>query len=158
MAAERFRLSAGYKAVQVPFRGAPEAIREVMEGRVDFCFCGVGTTLPFIREGKLVPLAVTTRSRSPLLPEVPTTTELGFPDSDYTPWIGLFAPAKTPRDEVDRLHDQVVAALRDERVQPKLRLIGTDPAPISIAEFEAFVAADAALNKNLVDALGLKPH
>jgi tripartite-type tricarboxylate transporter receptor subunit TctC len=158
MTAERFRLSAGYDAVQVPFKGAPEAIREVMEERVDFCFCGVGTSLPFIRAGKLVALAVSARTRSPLLPDVPTTLEAGYPNSDYTPWIGLFAPARTPRNVVERLHDEVAAALKEPEVRKKLTTIGTEPAAMSTAEFEAFVERDTTLNKSLIDALGLKPR
>lgn len=158
MSAERFRLSTGYDAIHVPFKGAPAAILEVVEGRVDYCFCGVGTSLPFIRQGSLLALAVSTPTRSPLLPDVPTTIEAGFPDSDYTPWIGLFAPAQTSRDVIERLHDEVIAALKERSVQAKLTALGTDPAVMSISKFEAFVEHDAALNKRLINALGLKPH
>jgi len=158
MGAERFRLAAKYDAVQVPFKGAPAAIREVMEGRVDFCFCGVGTSLPFIRDGKLTALAVSTPARSPLLPNVPTTVEAGFPDSDYTPWIGLFAPARTPPEIIQRLHDAVVATLGEPDVREKLAAIGTEPAVMSTAEFEALANRDLALSKRLVEALALKPR
>jgi tripartite-type tricarboxylate transporter receptor subunit TctC len=158
MGAERFRLAAKYDAVQVPFKGAPAAIREVMEGRVDFCFCGVGTSLPFIRDGKLTALAISTPARSPLLPNVPTTLEAGFLNSDYTPWIGLFAPAHTQPDIVRRLHDAVVAALGEPSVREKLAAIGTEPVVMSTAEFEAFAERDFALSKTLVEALALKPR
>lgn len=158
MTAERFRLRAGYDAVQVPFKSAPAAIREVMEGRVDFCFCGVGTSLPFIRAGKIVALAVSARTRSPLLPDVPTTLEAGFPESEYTPWLGLFAPARTPRDVVAHLHDEIAAALEDSEVRDKLIAIGTEPAPMSGAEFDSFLERDRGLNASLVMELGLKPR
>jgi tripartite-type tricarboxylate transporter receptor subunit TctC len=158
MNAERFRLRAGFDAIQVPFKGAPAAILEVMVGRVDYCFCGVGTSLPLIRQGRLTALAVGTQRRSPLLPDVPTTVEAGYSDSDYTPWIGLFAPARTPQAIIVRLHDEVVAALKERSVHDKLTALGTDPALMSISEFTAFVEQDAALNKRLVKALGLKPH
>jgi tripartite-type tricarboxylate transporter receptor subunit TctC len=158
MGAERFRLAAGYSAIQVAFKGAPPAIREVMEGRIDFCFCGVGTTLPFIRDGKLTALAVSTPKRSPLLPDVPSTLEAGFPNSDYTPWIGLFAPARTPPDNVRRLHDEVVAALNDRGVHDRLITLGTEPVIMTSDQFAAFAERNAALSKTLVEALAVKPR
>jgi len=95
-AAERFLLSAGISATHIPFRGGPEALTEVMTGRVDFCFIGISAAVPFINDGRLAPLAVSTTKRSSALPNVPTTIEAGFPDSDYTFWNGMLVPAKTP--------------------------------------------------------------
>jgi tripartite-type tricarboxylate transporter receptor subunit TctC len=158
MNAERFRLSVGYDAIHVPFKGAPAAIREVMEGRVDYCFCGVGTTLPLIRQGKLVALAISTRKRSPLLPDVPTTVEAGFPASDYTPWLGLFAPTHTPRKVIERLHDEVVETLQASQTREKLSKLGIEPFIMSVSGFDAFVKREATLNKALVEALRLKRH
>ena len=83
-AAERFLLSAGIKATHVPFSGGPAALTEVMTGRVDFCFIGISSAIAFINDGSLRPLAVSLRERSPTLPNIPTTIELGFADSDYT--------------------------------------------------------------------------
>ena len=103
-AAERLRVSAGFQAVHVPFRGGPEALTEVMTGRVDFTCMGMAAALGFIRDGKLIPLAVSTPSARRALPDVPTTLEAGFADSDYNYWMGMFVPAKTPRDIVERLH------------------------------------------------------
>ena len=128
---ERFRFSAGFDGVHVPFRGMPEVLTEVMTGRVDFCFSTIASALPFIRDGKLVALAVSTPKRSSALPDVPTTLELGYANSDYTFWNGLFVPAKTPRDIVERLHQP-----RRRRpstapaVQEKLAQQGIDPMPI----------------------------
>jgi tripartite-type tricarboxylate transporter receptor subunit TctC len=158
LSAERFRLSAKFEAVQVFLKGAPAALLEVMEGRVDFCFCGVGTSLPFIRDGKLVALAVSTPRRSPLLPDVPTTLEAGFPNSDYTAWLGLFAPAHTPATAIQRMHDEVAEAVKDAEMQTKLAKLATDPVAMSVAEFNAFVRRDAALNKTLIGELGLQSH
>jgi tripartite-type tricarboxylate transporter receptor subunit TctC len=95
-AAERLRVSAGFQAVHVPFRGGPEALTEVMTGRVDFTCMGMSASLPFIRDGKLVPLAVSSAKRSSALPAIPTTLESGLADSDYNYWMGMFVPAKTP--------------------------------------------------------------
>src|SRR5262245_14305519 len=96
-AAERLRLSANMQAVHVPFRGGPEALTEVMAGRVDFSCMGISAALPFVKEGRLVPLAVSTPKRSSALANVPTTIEAGFPDSDYNYWMGLFVPSGTPK-------------------------------------------------------------
>jgi tripartite-type tricarboxylate transporter receptor subunit TctC len=89
-AAERLRVSAGFQAVHVPFRGGPEALTEVTTGRVDFTCMGMSAALGFIRDGQLIPLAVSSAKRSSALPEVPTTLESGLADSDYNYWMGLF--------------------------------------------------------------------
>ena len=92
--AERLRLSAGFEGVHVPFRGTPEACTEVMTGRVDFFFSALASALPFIRDGKLLALALSSPQRTPSLPDVPTTLEGGYPNSDYRFWVAVFAPAK----------------------------------------------------------------
>jgi tripartite-type tricarboxylate transporter receptor subunit TctC len=102
-AAERLRLAGKYEAVHVPFRGGPEALTEVMAGRVDFTCMGIASALPLIRDGKLLALAVSSAGRSSALPDVPTTLEAGLKDSDYNYWMGLFVPAKTPRAIIERL-------------------------------------------------------
>ncbi|MEI9804245.1 MAG: tripartite tricarboxylate transporter substrate-binding protein [Pseudolabrys sp.] len=102
-AAERFRISAGFKGTHVPFRGGPEALTEVMTGRVDFVFIGISSGLPFIQNGQLQALAVSSAKRSPSLPEIPTTIEAGYKNSDYNYWTGMLAPAKTPREIVKPL-------------------------------------------------------
>jgi tripartite-type tricarboxylate transporter receptor subunit TctC len=155
-AAERFRLSAGFKATHVPFRGGPEALTEVMTGRVDFFCGGVSSGLPFIRDGRLLALAVSTPKRSPALPNVPTTLEAGFADSDYTFWNGLLAPAKTPRAIVDRLHAEVQKALALPAVQAKFIPQGVEPLPLSPAEFDAMIRKEIADNIKLAQAAGLK--
>src|SRR5262249_28359358 len=94
---ERFRRAANFDAQRIPFKGAPEALTEVMAGRVAFYFSPVFAALSLINSGKLVPLAVTGTQRTPLLPDVQTFTEANFPQADDNFWIGLFAPAKTPR-------------------------------------------------------------
>ena len=97
LSAERFRIAAGYEAQHIPFKGGAEALTEVIAGRVEYYFCPIATALPHIRDGKLLGLAVSSPKRASALPDVPTTLEAGFADSDYTFWIGVFAPAKTRR-------------------------------------------------------------
>ena len=103
LTAERLRLAAGFEAQQIPFRGAPEAVNEVLAERVDFFFSPTLAAVPLIRDGKLSALAVSSSKRAAALPEVPTTIEAGYPNSDYNFWIGMCVPVKTPREIVDRL-------------------------------------------------------
>lgn len=155
-AAERFRLSAGFKAVHVPFKGGPEALTDVATGRVDFMCSGVTSALPFIRSGRLVPLAVSTRQRSSLLPEVPTTIEAGYADSDYTFWNGLLVPAKTPRSIVDRLHAEIQKALKQTSVVDKLKSQGIEFMNLSPSEMDAMIRKEIQNNLAIVKAAGLK--
>jgi tripartite-type tricarboxylate transporter receptor subunit TctC len=155
-AAERFLLSAGVKATHVPFSGGPAALTEVMSGRVDFCFIGISSAMAFIADGRLLPLAVSSRKRSPALPNVPTTIELGYPDSDYSFWNGMLAPAKTPRPVIERLHAEVQKALALPAVQTKLAPQGVEPMPLAPQEFDALIAKEIVSNINLARAAGLK--
>ncbi|MFZ3227260.1 MAG: tripartite tricarboxylate transporter substrate binding protein, partial [Xanthobacteraceae bacterium] len=151
-AAERFLLSAGIKATHVPFSGGPAALTEVMTGRVDFCFIGVSSAIPFIKNDQLLALAVSMPKRSPALPDVPTTIELGYADSDYVFWNGILAPAKTPRPIVDRLHDEVQKALALPDVQAKLGAQGVEPMPLRPREIDAMIAKEIVENIKLAKA------
>jgi tripartite-type tricarboxylate transporter receptor subunit TctC len=156
--AERFRASAGIAAVRIPVRSGPEALTEVMSGRAEFYFCPVGTALPFIRDGKLRGLVVSALNRAAELPDVPTTAEAGFTDADYTLWIGLFAPAKTPRSIVDRLHYETAKAMHTPNVREKLALLGVVPMPMTPEQFDARVRDEIASNAMLVRAAGIRPE
>jgi len=155
-AAERFRLSAGFKATHVPFRGGPEALGEVMTGRVDFMCIGVSSGISLVNEGKLLALAVSTPKRSAAMPNVPTTIESGFPDSDYTFWNGMLVPAKTPKAIIDRLHEECKKALALPAVQARFKPQGIDPMPLTPAEFDALIRKEIDANIKLVKAAGLK--
>lgn len=155
-AAERFRLSAGFKATHVPFKGGPEALSEVMTGRVDFMCIGVSSGLSLVKEGKLLPLAVSTPKRSSAMPDIPSTIEAGFPDSDYTFWNGMLVPAKTPKAIIDRLHAESKKVLALPAVQAKFKPQGIEPMPLSPAEFDALIRKEIEINLKLVKAAGLK--
>jgi tripartite-type tricarboxylate transporter receptor subunit TctC len=155
-AAERFRLSAGFSATHVPFRGGPEALTEVMTGRIDFMCVGTSSGLPFIRDGRLLALAVTTQQRSAALPDVPTTLELGFAESDYTFWNGFLAPAQTPKPIIERLHGEITKILALPAVQDRLKPQGIEPLWLSPAEFDALMRREIASNLALAKAAGLK--
>jgi tripartite-type tricarboxylate transporter receptor subunit TctC len=155
-AAERIRVAGGFTGVHVPFRGGPEALTEVMTGRVDFTSMGMSAALPLIKDGKLTALAVSTPNRSRTLPDVPTTIEAGLPDSDYVYWMGLFVPAKTPPAIVERLRSETEKALKNPNVVEKFAAQGIEPMPLSPSEFDALVTKEIQTNIALVKAAGLK--
>jgi len=158
LSAERFRASAGVDAVHVPFKGGAEIITEVMTGRIDFFFGPVGVVVPHVREGKLTALVVNGAKRSSLLPDVPTTLEAGFANAEYPFWLGMFLPAKTPRDIVDKLHRETLKALQTPKVRDTLAMLGVDPMVMAPTEFDALVEKEIAVNAALVKAAGLKPQ
>jgi tripartite-type tricarboxylate transporter receptor subunit TctC len=155
-AAERLRLAAGFQAVHVPFKGGPEALTEVMAGRVDFTCMGMSSALSFIKSGQLIPLAVSTTKRSAALPDVPTSVETGLANSDYIFWLGLFVPAKTPAAIIERLRAETEKVLALSTVQERFRPQGIEPMPLSPAEFDALIKREVAANIALVKAAGLK--
>jgi tripartite-type tricarboxylate transporter receptor subunit TctC len=155
-AAERFRVSAGFKGTHVPFRGGPEALTEVMAGRVDWCCMGIASAMPFIKDHRLLPLAVTSPKRSPSLPNIPTSLEEGYKESDYNFWNGLLVPAKTPRAIVDRLHAEATKALALPDVQKKLAVQGVEPSPLTPTEMDAMIRREIALNLRIAKEAGLK--
>lgn len=158
LSAERFRLSAGVAAAHVPFKGGAEMITEVIAGRIDFAFVALGAALPQIRSAKLTALAVNGAARSSALPDVPTLREAGFSDAEYPMWLGLFVPAGTPREIVDKLHRETLKALQEPRVKDKLAALGVDPMVMTPAEFDALVSNETRMNAGLVKAIGLKPE
>lgn len=155
-AVERIRLSAGFNALHVPYKGGPDAIREVVGGRVDFMSFGLASVLPFIRDGRLLALAVSTPKRTSALPDVPTTLELGYRDSDYLFWNGMFVPAKTPRPIIERLYREVQKSLALPGVKEKLAPFGSEPMPLSPSEFDALVRKEIKSNLAVLKAANLK--
>src|SRR5205823_11796454 len=99
---EKFKLAAGIDVVHIPYKGTPEALSDTIAGRITYFFSPISAALPFVRDGKLIALAVSTAKRSSALPSVPTVAEAGLPGFDYSLWVGLFAPAGTPPDVVDK--------------------------------------------------------
>jgi tripartite-type tricarboxylate transporter receptor subunit TctC len=153
---ERFRLAAGFEAVHLPFKGAPEALTEVIAGRADFYFSPLVNALPLLKDGQLQALAVSGSARASALPNVPTTVEAGYPNSEYNFWAGVFAPAKTPADIRAKLHAEVAKALQNPATREKLLGLGADPMPLSSAQFEMLVRNEIETNTQLVKAAGIK--
>jgi tripartite-type tricarboxylate transporter receptor subunit TctC len=154
--AEKFRLSAGFEAVHIPYKGGAEALADVISGRADFYFCPISTALPFIMDGRVVALAVSTSSRASALPNVPTTLEAGYANSDLAVWYGVLMPAKTPRAIIDRFHAAGTKVLATPAMREKLRQLAVDPMPLAPAEMDKFVADEVAANGRVIKAAGIQ--
>ena len=156
MNAEIFRQSASFDAVHIPFKGTPEAMTETAAGRIDFFFAPLSSALPLIKDGRLQALAVGTPQRSPVLPNVPTTVEAGFPKSEYVFWVAMLAPSGTPRAIVEKLNAEAVKALNSPEVKEKLAVLGAEPMPMSTQAFDAFLRAETARIAEIVKSAGIK--
>jgi tripartite-type tricarboxylate transporter receptor subunit TctC len=154
---EKFRLAAGIEATHVPYRGGSEVIADILGGRIDLYFCPLATALPLIREGQVRALVVSTARRVPDLPDVPGTAEIGLKDADSAIWFGVFVPAKTPRDIVDKLHAAGEKVLADPATQANLQKLGIEPMPMTPAEMDDLVGRETASNLALIKAAGIKP-
>ncbi len=154
--AEKFKLAAKIDAMNVPFKGSAEAVTEVMAGRVDYYFSPIAPVIGQIRNNQLVPLAVGSPRRASALPNVPTTAEAGVPGSEFNFWIGMMAPAKTPRDIVNRLADEVAKALATAEVKERFEKIGADAWTLRPEQFDAYIRDEIKSNAPLVKAAGLQ--
>ncbi len=155
---EKFKLSSGLDAQHIPYKGGPEALTDVIAGRVDFYFCPINTALPHIREGRLIALVTSATARSPELPDVPTTAEARYKDADFPVWIGLMAPARTSRSIVEKLHAETVKAIRLPATQERLMKTGVAQMILTPAEFDARIRAEIAANGAVARAAGIKPN
>jgi tripartite-type tricarboxylate transporter receptor subunit TctC len=157
--AERLRVAAGFEAQMVPFKGAADAVTDVVADRSDFSVQLTATTLPLIRDGKLVPLAVSAHKRIPALPDTPTTIELGLPqESVYPFYTGIYVPANTPPAIVDRLHREIAKALEAPAVQERFKTLGVQPMPGTQAEFTKFFHDDVNSTVALAKAAKIQPQ
>ncbi len=158
MNAEKFRLRAGIDAVHVPYKGPPEALNDVMGGRIDFMFAPVLTALSLIRDKRLTVIGVGSAKRSSVLPDVPTTEEAGYPGSAYRFWVGMLAPAGTPPALVDRLNAEVKAALATPEIKERMGALGADASWMPAADFDKLIAQELVENAALAKEAGLKPQ
>src|SRR5436853_3018676 len=144
LALELYQSAANVKFLHVPYRGAAPALTDLLGGQVLVMFADTPVLLPHIRAGKLKPIGAASASRNPLLPDVATLAEQGFPDTVADNWYGLLAPARTPPAVVAKLHDAVVAVLDAPDIREKLLQSGATPAPTSSAEFGKFLRDELA--------------
>jgi tripartite-type tricarboxylate transporter receptor subunit TctC len=156
MNGEKFKVAAGIDVLHVPYKGTPEALNDVMGGRVEYFFSPVVSALSLVRDNRVKALAVGSPQRASVLPDLPTTEEAGYKGSAYNYWAGLLAPAGTPPAVIERLNKELIAVLALPEVKERLAKIGADPSPTSPAEFDALVVRELAENGELVKAAGIK--
>src|SRR5436190_4852318 len=152
-----FASLANIRMVQVPYKGEPQALTDLVTGRVQLMFVSSGTSVPHVREGRLRDLATTLPSRSPLLPEVPTIAEAGMPQFSLTSWAGLFGPAHLPPEVLDRLSREFIAALRRPEVHELLLKQGFAPNPSSPAALAELVKEQIESYRRVLRAAGVEP-
>jgi len=157
ISAEKFRLAAGVETTHVPYRGGAEVIADILGGRLDFYFCPLATALPLIKEGRVHALVISTSKRAADLPDVPTPAEAGLKNAESLFWLGVFMPAKTPRDVIQKFHDEGTRLLADPSMQQSLTRLGIEPFPMKPAEMDAYVAREIAENLEVIEAAGIKP-
>lgn len=153
--AEHFRKAMQIDGRMVPFKGAPEALTEVLANRIDVYFAPIAAAMPFLEDKKMVPLAVTAERRVTALPNVPTAMESGYSDSVFGLWIGLYGPAKLPADVVQKLYTEITKALAKPEVKDRLAKMGVEPQPMEQAAFDKFVRKEVEVSADLAKLAGL---
>jgi tripartite-type tricarboxylate transporter receptor subunit TctC len=160
LAGEMFKAQAGLFVVHIPYAGAPPAQLALLGGQVDFNFDNLAGAAANIRSGKLKALAVTTARRSSAMPEVPTVAEagrdLGLAQFDISTWFGLFAPARTPAEAVQRLNKAFVDALQSPELRSRMGTLMAEPSPTSPEQFASFVQDELAKYEKVVKATGAR--
>ena len=153
---EQFRLAADIKVLHVAYKGGPESLTDLLGGRIDFVFSPIGLAVPLVKDKKLIALGVSTATRSPALPEVPTVAEAGVPGFEFDTWYGLFAPSSTPKPIVRQISADVAKALALPEVKTQMATRGAVPRPSTPEEFDAFVRSEVDKMAGIVKAAGLK--
>jgi tripartite-type tricarboxylate transporter receptor subunit TctC len=156
LSGELFNMVAGVKMVHVPYKGSAPAVIDLMGGQVQAMFDNLSSSLPHVKAGKLRALAVTSATRSPAAPDIPTMAEAGLPDCEVLSWFALMAPAKTPQPIIDRLNAATVKLLGQDDVKQKLDAIGADPAPSTPQELGALIRSETAKWAKVVENSGAK--
>jgi tripartite-type tricarboxylate transporter receptor subunit TctC len=156
LANEMFATAAGFKYIHVPYRGAAPALTDLLGGQVQAMFADVPVLMPQIKAGKIKPLAVASAQRNPMLPDVPTLAETGYPDTASDNWYGLLAPAKTPPAIIAKLHAAFTAAINDPVVKQKLIESGAIPVANTPAQFGDVLKDEMARLGRVVREKGIK--
>lgn len=155
---ELLNISAGIDAVHVPYKGGAPMMTDLMGGQIQYAFDSVGATLPLIRSGKVKAIAVTDTQRVPALPNVPTTAESGYPGVNTGVWMGLFVPAKTPKNVLDALHAETVAVLNMPDVRKALNDRSINPVGNSPEAFKKEIEVETVKKRELAAKIGIKPE
>jgi tripartite-type tricarboxylate transporter receptor subunit TctC len=156
LAAELLKITAGIDMVHLPYTGAAPAVNDLLGGHVQLMFADVPVLLGAVQSGKLRALAIGSRTRSPNVPDVPTTAELGMPDVEADNWYGLVVPAATPEAIAAKLHAAAVEALHSAEVKDKLAAQGAIAVGNSSEEFAAYVKSETERWGKVISAAGIK--
>ena len=156
-AGEKFKLAAAIDVVHVPYKGTPEAINDTIAGRIQYFISPVLPAMSLVKGGRLLGLAVTTRERLALLPDVPTIAEAALPGFEYDGWYGIFVPAKTPRAIVNQLATEVGRILRLPDVIERIASQGAKPKPTTPEEFDQLVREEIVMRGKVFKASGARP-
>jgi tripartite-type tricarboxylate transporter receptor subunit TctC len=155
VAGELFKMMTGVNLVHVPYRGAGPALVDLLGGQVQVMFATMSSSIEYVRAGKLRALAVTTSTRSPVLPDIPTVTEI-VPGYESSFWTGVGAPKNTPAEIVDRLNKEINAALADSKMKARLAELGATALPGSPADFGKLIAEETEKWGKVVKFAGIK--
>jgi tripartite-type tricarboxylate transporter receptor subunit TctC len=157
LSGEMLKYKAGIDLVHIPYKGISLAVPAVMAGEVQLTFAGIATSMPQLKAGRIKPIAIGGAKRSPLLPEVPTFAELGFPEVETHAWFGLFLPAGSPRDAVERIYRDTKNIVEEPQFRQK-QLIdkGYEVVASSPQEFAAYIRTDSASRARAVKISGAK--
>ena len=155
---EKLKIATGVDVVHVPYKGTPEAIGDTIAGRTCCYWAPLNAALPHVTGGKAVALAISSAQRSPLLPNLPSVAEQGYPNFDYTLWLGLWGPAKIPADIAAKINRDVNTALAMPELRAHLTKLGTVPGNLTIPQFTEFVRKEIEETKKILDAAGIKPQ
>ena len=156
LAGELFRMLAGIDVVHVPYKGVPAALGDTIAGRMHYTFGSPVSTLMHVKDGRLKLLAVTTITRAPSLPDVPTVAESGVPGYEFTGWMGLLAPANTPRAIISTLHHEAARIVHLPEVKQRFVIDAADPVGSSPEQFSAFIRAEIERWRKVVATTGIK--
>jgi tripartite-type tricarboxylate transporter receptor subunit TctC len=154
LAGELFKSMAKVDILHVPYKGAAIGMTDLVAGQVQASFASISTTLPFVKQARLRPLGVTALTRFPLLPDVPTIAEAALPGYELINWIGLVAPAQTPREIVSRLNAEIARWAGDAANQEKMAAVGIVIEPMTPAEFGEMLAKGLATTGKLMASIG----
>jgi tripartite-type tricarboxylate transporter receptor subunit TctC len=158
LATELFKSMTGVDAVHVPYKGGAPALADLVAGQLSFMIENVPGTLPFVKDGKLRALAITSRTRSPLVPELPTMAEAGVPGYEMIGWNGIFVAKGTAPAIVDRLAKEIAVVLALPEVDAQLLKLGAEPVGSTPAQFAVFYRAEAARWGRIIQERGIKPE
>ena len=156
MSGEMLKVMAGLDMTHIPYKGNPQAVTDLMAGQIELMITNMPSVIPYIQSGRLRALAVTTKARSPALPDLPTMEEAGLPGYESSAWFGLVSPAAVPRDIVSKLNAEVMRIVGLEDVKRNLASQGAYPLAMTPDEFGAFMKAETAKWAKIVKASGAR--